>query len=117
MQISLRNRLLGEPTGDTLLGKTVFILGYGNIGIELAKRLKPFGSRVIATKRFWPASIVDSDSRLVDEKGSHEDIYTFAGKADIVVVCLRLNKETVIFPLLLHHKLVKQMNMKSCSWQ
>jgi phosphoglycerate dehydrogenase-like enzyme len=94
MQISLRNRLLGEPTGDTLLGKTVFILGYGNIGIELAKRLKPFGSRVIATKRFWPASIVDSDSRLVDEKGSHEDIYTFAGKADIVVVCLRLNKET-----------------------
>jgi phosphoglycerate dehydrogenase-like enzyme len=61
MQISLRNRLLGEPTGDTLLGKTVFILGYGNIGIELAKRLKPFGSRVIATKRFWPASIVDSD--------------------------------------------------------
>ncbi|CAL9240384.1 unnamed protein product [Arabidopsis halleri] len=94
MQISLRNRLLGEPTGDTLLGKTVFILGYGNIGIELAKRLKPFGSRVIATKRSWPASIVDSDSRVVDEKGSHEDIYTFAGKADIVVVCLRLNKET-----------------------
>lgn len=38
----------------------VFILGYGNIGIELAKRLQPFGARVIATKRSWPASI-DSD--------------------------------------------------------
>ncbi|XP_010471237.1 PREDICTED: uncharacterized protein LOC104751059 [Camelina sativa] len=94
MQVSLRSRLLGEPTGDTLLGKTVFILGYGNIGIELAKRLKPFGSRVIATKRSWPASITDSYSSLLDEKGSHEDIYSFAGKADIVVVCLRLNKET-----------------------
>lgn len=39
----------------------VFILGYGNIGIELAKRLKPFGSRVIATKRSWPASVMNSD--------------------------------------------------------
>ncbi|CAH2066882.1 unnamed protein product [Thlaspi arvense] len=95
MQISVQSRILGEPTGDTLLGKTVFILGYGNIGTELAKRLKPFGSRVIATKRSWPDSIIDSDSSLVvDEKGSIEDIYTFAGKADIVAVCLRLNKET-----------------------
>ncbi|KAF8044660.1 hypothetical protein N665_7317s0002 [Sinapis alba] len=94
MQMSVQSRLLGQPTGGTLLGKTVFILGYGNIGIELAKRLKPFGSRVIATKRSWPASIIDSDSSLVDEKGSHEDIYTFASKADIVVVCLRLSIET-----------------------
>ncbi|CAN7053049.1 unnamed protein product [Brassica rapa subsp. trilocularis] len=94
MQMSVQSRLLGQPTGGTLLGKTVFILGYGNIGIELAKRLKPFGSRVIATKRSWPASIMNSDSNLVDEKGSHEDIYTFANKADIVVVCLRLSKET-----------------------
>ncbi|KAJ0256363.1 D-isomer specific 2-hydroxyacid dehydrogenase family protein [Hirschfeldia incana] len=91
MKMSVQSRLLGQPTGGTLLGKTVFILGYGNIGIELAKRLKPFGSRVIATKRSWP---VDSDSSLVDEKGSHEDIYSFASKADIVVVCLRLSKET-----------------------
>ncbi|XP_048591788.1 hydroxypyruvate reductase isoform X2 [Brassica napus] len=95
MQMSVQSRLLGQPTGGTLLGKTVFILGYGNIGIELAKRLKPFGSRVIATKRSWPASVMNSDSSLVDEKGSHEDIYTFASKADIVVVCLRLSKETV----------------------
>ncbi|KAF3525131.1 hypothetical protein F2Q69_00050542 [Brassica cretica] len=94
MQMSVQSRLLGQPTGGTLLGKTVFILGYGNIGIELAKRLKPFGSRVIATKRSWPASVMNSDSSLVDEKGSHEDIYTFASKADIVVVCLRLSKET-----------------------
>ncbi|KAL0700686.1 hypothetical protein Bca4012_056808 [Brassica carinata] len=94
MLMSVQSRQLGQPTGGTLLGKTVFILGYGNIGIELAKRLKPFGSRVIATKRSWPASLMNSDSSLVDEKGSHEDIYTFASKADIVVVCLRLSKET-----------------------
>lgn len=31
----------------------VFILGYGNIGMALAKRLKPFGVKIIATKRNW----------------------------------------------------------------
>lgn len=32
---------------------------------------------------------------LIDEKGSHEDIFKFACKADIVVCCLSLNRETV----------------------
>ena len=31
----------------------VFILGFGNIGVELAKRLRPFGVKIIATKRSW----------------------------------------------------------------
>lgn len=37
----------------------------------------------------------DDVGDLVDVKGSHEDIYNFARKADIVVCCLRLNCETV----------------------
>ncbi|KDO56044.1 hypothetical protein CISIN_1g044056mg, partial [Citrus sinensis] len=41
------------PTGETLLGKTVFISGFGNIGVELAKRLRPFGVKIIAAKRSW----------------------------------------------------------------
>ncbi|CAN1175576.1 D-3-phosphoglycerate dehydrogenase [Linum perenne] len=127
LRVSVQQRKLGEPIGDTLFGKTVFILGYGNIGIELAKRLKPFGVRIIATKRSWPlhsngdssfqiakakvyielwivfhfsyycftASNGDTIHDLVDEKGSHEQIHEFAGKADIVVCCLCMNKETV----------------------
>ncbi|GMQ03013.1 hypothetical protein CsSME_00048989 [Camellia sinensis var. sinensis] len=31
---------------------------------------------------------------LVDEKGGHEDIHTFASNADIVVCCLSMNSET-----------------------
>ncbi|XP_021278340.1 uncharacterized protein LOC110412179 isoform X2 [Herrania umbratica] len=106
MQISVKQKKLGEPVGETLLGKTVFIMGFGNIGIELAKRLKPFGVKIIATKRSWVSNLqvpvlkacpiqngVDDD--LVDKKGSHGDIYEFAHKADIVVCCLSLNKETV----------------------
>lgn len=28
-------------------------MGFGNIGIDLAKRLRPFGLKIIATKRSW----------------------------------------------------------------
>ncbi|PRQ20291.1 putative hydroxypyruvate reductase [Rosa chinensis] len=100
MQISIKQRKLGDPIGETLLGKTVFILGYGNIGMELAKRLKPFGVKIIATKRNWDTHSEDSCQSnalgdLVDEKGGHEDIHSFASNADIVVCCLCLNSETV----------------------
>ncbi|KAG4198407.1 hypothetical protein ERO13_A05G082900v2 [Gossypium hirsutum] len=105
MQISVKQKMLGEPIGETLLGKTVFIMGFGNIGIDLAKRLKPFDVKIIATKRSWPSNSVVLNSKdfptqngvvddLVDEKGSHGDIYEFASKADIVVCCLSMNKET-----------------------
>ncbi|POO00165.1 Erythronate-4-phosphate dehydrogenase [Trema orientale] len=88
MQISIKQRKLGEPAGETLLGKTVFILGFGNIGIDLAKRLRPFGVKIIATKRSWTSHSLQcstyGDDVLVDKKGSHEDIYKFASEADIV---------------------------------
>ncbi|XP_038681640.1 hydroxypyruvate reductase isoform X2 [Tripterygium wilfordii] len=95
MNISVKQKKLGEPTGDTLLGKTVYIMGFGNIGIELAKRLRPFGVKVIATKRSWVTDLSTKSDDLVDEKGKHEAMYEFASKADIVVCCLTLNKETV----------------------
>ncbi|KAI9383597.1 hypothetical protein POPTR_013G104200v4 [Populus trichocarpa] len=106
MQISIKQKRLGEPAGETLFGKTVFIMGFGNIGIDLAKRLRPFGVKIIATKRSWALHSEGSlqsngfliengtNDNLVDEKGSHEDIYKFAGESDIVVCCLRMNKET-----------------------
>lgn len=101
LQISIQQKKLGEPTTETLYGKTIFILGFGNIGVDLAKRLQPFGVKVIATKRSWVsyaqhASKLSRDDvdDLVDVKGSHEDMYDFARKSDIVVCCLRQNSET-----------------------
>lgn len=38
---------------DISLFFQVFIMGFGNIGIDLAKRLRPFGVKIIATKRSW----------------------------------------------------------------
>ncbi|KAI5411461.1 uncharacterized protein LOC127086113 [Lathyrus oleraceus] len=100
LQISIQQRKLGEPITDTIFGKTIFILGFGNIGMDLARRLKPFGVKVIATKRSWASSAQHSSEirndvdDLVDEKGNHDDICDFAAKADIVVCCLSLNSET-----------------------
>ncbi|GFP81295.1 d-3-phosphoglycerate dehydrogenase [Phtheirospermum japonicum] len=104
IQAAVRQKNLGSPIGDTLLGKTVFILGFGNIGAHLAKRLRPFDVKILATKRSWPSpsqSSCQSDDigngthdDLVDEKGGHEDILKFASRADIIVCCLIMNSET-----------------------
>ncbi|OVA03760.1 D-isomer specific 2-hydroxyacid dehydrogenase [Macleaya cordata] len=109
MEIVVKQKRLGEPPGETLLGKTVFIMGFGNIGIDLAKRLRPFGVKILATKRSWPLNMqdscrpngspalnIDSDGidGLVDKKGGPKDLYNFAREADIVVPCLLLNSET-----------------------
>ncbi|KAK9713664.1 hypothetical protein RND81_06G043100 [Saponaria officinalis] len=94
MEISVKLRRLGEPAGATLFGKTVFIMGLGSIGCELAKRLKPFDVRIIATKRSWTSNENDCVANLVDEKGTHDDVHKFASMADIVVCCLNMNRET-----------------------
>ncbi|KAL2241773.1 uncharacterized protein LOC105159544 isoform X1 [Sesamum indicum] len=106
MQVAVKQKKLGEPVGDMLLGKTIFIMGYGNIGNHLAKRLRPFGVSILATKRSWPSSSQSScksdvsysengtHNDLVDEKGGHQDILKFARRADIVVCCLAMNSET-----------------------
>ncbi|KAJ8551172.1 hypothetical protein K7X08_000542 [Anisodus acutangulus] len=106
LKISVEQKKLGEPTGDNLQGKTVFIMGFGNIGIHLAKRLRPFEVKILATKRSWGRLAQDSSKSeapsvengsyddLVDERGNHADILKFASKADIVVCCLAMNNET-----------------------
>ncbi|XP_009588864.1 uncharacterized protein [Nicotiana tomentosiformis] len=106
LKISVEQKKLGEPIGDNLEGKTVFIMGFGNIGIHLAKRLRPFDVKILATKRSWSRHARDSSKSeapsvengsyddLVDERGNHDDILKFVSKADIVVCCLAMNKET-----------------------
>jgi phosphoglycerate dehydrogenase-like enzyme len=51
MNESLDRRWLGVPAGETLYGKTVLIIGFGNIARELIPRLKPFGVRLLAIRR------------------------------------------------------------------
>ncbi|CAL5089740.1 unnamed protein product [Urochloa decumbens] len=96
MDTAVNQKDLGSPTGETIFGKTVLILGFGAIGLEIAKRLKPFGVKILATKRNWSSGSLSCDiDELVDKKGGPEDMYELAGEADIVITCLLQNNETV----------------------
>nr|AER41584.1 erythronate-4-phosphate+dehydrogenase+domain+containing+protein [Oryza brachyantha] len=102
-------RIPGSTTGNAIscaemaiyltlgvLRKQVLILGFGAIGVEVAKRLRPFGVKILATKRNWSSDTLPCDiDELVDKKGGPEDMYELAGEADIVITCLLLTKETV----------------------
>jgi len=46
----LQEELLREAPPETLLGRTALLVGYGAGGRELARRLRPFGVRVVAVR-------------------------------------------------------------------
>ncbi|XBI67649.1 hypothetical protein VPH35_046960 [Triticum aestivum] len=87
---------LGPPVGEAIFGKTILILGFGAIGMEIAKRLRPFGVKILAIKRNWSSNTVSCDlDGLVDKKGGPEDMYELVREADIVITCMTLNNESV----------------------
>uniref|UniRef100_A0A0E0LJ59 D-isomer specific 2-hydroxyacid dehydrogenase NAD-binding domain-containing protein n=1 Tax=Oryza punctata TaxID=4537 RepID=A0A0E0LJ59_ORYPU len=77
MDIAVKCKDLGiPPVGDT---------GFGAIGVEIAKRLRSFGIKILATKRNWSSETLPCEiDELVDKKGGPEDMYEFAGEAEIV---------------------------------
>ncbi|MBE0565009.1 MAG: D-2-hydroxyacid dehydrogenase [Krumholzibacteria bacterium] len=77
-------------TGLTALaGRTMFVVGMGGIGSEVAQRAKAFGMEVLATVRSArPAPA------YVDKMGTAADLDRFLAEADVVVVALPLTDET-----------------------
>ena len=72
---------------ETLAGATVALLGFGSINQEIAKRLEPFGCRIVAVR--------NSESGLAET--SVEMLSTFeeaVSEADHVVIGLPLTEET-----------------------
>jgi D-3-phosphoglycerate dehydrogenase / 2-oxoglutarate reductase len=84
----LRNKQFGVYVGSELAGKTVGILGFGNIGRKVASYLKPFGTRTLAYDLY-------QDRKAAEELGlqfaSLEEIFA---QADFISVHLPLTKET-----------------------
>jgi phosphoglycerate dehydrogenase-like enzyme len=78
--ISLRNKVLG-------------IIGLGSIGIEVARRAKAFGMRIIATKR-RPAEKLGLELGI-DFLGGPEDLPGILSQSDFVVLSVPTNAETV----------------------
>ena len=71
-----------------LCGKTVCIVGCGNVGTECAKRFKAFDTTVFAV------DICEPQSSVFDKYFSLEDITMAISESDIVVLTLPLTDET-----------------------
>jgi len=57
-RVYLRMHLHGAPEDETLLGRTVGLVGFGRIGREVADRLAPFGPRLLVYDPFVSAAAV-----------------------------------------------------------
>ncbi|WP_249594894.1 NAD(P)-dependent oxidoreductase [Peribacillus frigoritolerans] len=71
-----------------LTDKTAAIIGFGDVGTEIAKRLKVFGVNIIGVGRRQ----IDSD--LLDEYYTIDDIDEVLRKSNIVILTLPFSEET-----------------------
>lgn len=82
----------GEPVGRALMGRTAGIVGLGGLGQELAKRLKPFGMRMVGIKR-RPDD--DLAQRLgLDWLGTPDRLPDLLRQSDYLFLCAPLSDET-----------------------
>jgi phosphoglycerate dehydrogenase-like enzyme len=75
---------------EEISGRTVGIVGYGDIGRNVAGRVHAIGMRVLALKRHTPAS----PDPLVDEFFQTRDLNAMLGRCDYIVVTTPLTPET-----------------------
>ncbi len=76
--------------GIEISGKTVGIIGYGNMGSALAKKLGGFDCKIIAFDKYKAININTDDRSWVDEVSLEE----LKEKSDIISIHLPLTEET-----------------------
>ena len=89
----LRNQMAGvweQFDVEEIDGQTVGIVGYGDIGRAIAKRVKAMGMTVLANKRHAPQ---EADP-LIDQFYPSEELPAMLGRCDYVAVALPLTPET-----------------------
>jgi phosphoglycerate dehydrogenase-like enzyme len=92
MALSLATRQTGTPKGRALSGKTVGIIGLGGIGRALARKLMPFGVRLMGVKRHDPQKA--KEELGLEWAGTPEEMDVLLGQSDYVVLCLPLTPES-----------------------
>jgi D-3-phosphoglycerate dehydrogenase len=86
-----------ENRGDELLGKTVGLIGYGNMGKATAKRLSGFGCKII---------FHDLLPNLTDEFATQVSLDTLKKESDLVSLHLPMTEETHYF---INEKFISEM--------
>ena len=86
---------LGAPPGATLLGSTVTIVGYGDIGRATARRLAGFGARIVAVSRRGPAapSLDRAPDPPIDRHVDATQLEDAVAEADFVLVAAPASPE------------------------
>ena len=73
---------------DEVAGTTWLIIGFGSIGIEVARRANAFGAHIVGVRRH------PSGDEPADEMIKTEDLGQVVGRADVVVLCAPDNAST-----------------------
>ncbi|RLB98962.1 MAG: lactate dehydrogenase [Deltaproteobacteria bacterium] len=89
MKTSLEKRIMGDPMGIALKGRTVGIVGLGGIGKAVINRLRPFGVNLIGIKQSNPDKA--KKDLHIDWVGGPDDLDNLLRQSDYVVLCLPLN--------------------------
>ena len=87
---ALRNwsRLEVAAKASSVEGKVMAIVGYGQIGREIARRARPFGIRILAVSRGA------TSDECADESYVLPDLDKVLARADIVMITIALTPET-----------------------
>lgn len=78
--------LMGQPTGQSLIGKRIGMVGFGAISQSLSRRLAPFGVQQCAIKRTPDPALADAFG--LDWLGGSDDLPRLLAESDIVVLAL-----------------------------
>jgi phosphoglycerate dehydrogenase-like enzyme len=87
-----RSGVLGTPVGLMLAGRTVCLYGLGATALSLARRLQPFGVRLLGITRDPDASKVAAFS--LDRCYASDQRDDCLSQTDVLVLCSRLCAET-----------------------
>ncbi len=86
--LEVRSGIWRQPKGRTLSGQTVGIIGFGSVGKDLVRLLRPFGCRVLCY------DILDSPEFNAEYEVMAVDLETLLRESDVVSVHLPLNNST-----------------------
>jgi lactate dehydrogenase-like 2-hydroxyacid dehydrogenase len=89
-QVDWQHAFGGPRLNIELSGKTCLLIGLGNIGSQIAKRLKGFDMKLLAAT----SSGIAHETGLVDSITSIEHVQNFVQDSDFIILSVPLTKES-----------------------